>query len=46
MDYFDQYCDGDWYDLDDCSKRILKKMNMDDAYNVDPVATLGNWRSK
>ncbi len=46
MDYFDQYCDGDWYDLDNCYKKILNIMNMDDAYNVDPIATLGKWRSK
>jgi hypothetical protein len=46
MNYFDEYCDGDWYSLDDCTKNILKKMNMDDAYSVDPLNTLKNWRSR
>lgn len=46
MDYFDEYCDGDWYNIKDCSNSIIKKMNMEDAYNIGPIAILGNWRSK
>jgi hypothetical protein len=44
MNLFDKYCDGDWNSIDQCTKTILKKMNMDDVYNSDPINTLASWR--
>ena len=44
MNLFDKYCDGDWNNLDQCTKNVLKKMNMDDVYNADPMNTLATWR--
>lgn len=46
MNLFDKYCDGDWNNIDQCTKNILRKMNMDDVYSVDPMNTLSNWRSR
>lgn len=46
MNLFDKYCDGDWNNLDQCTKNILKKMNMDDVYNADPMNTLATWRTR
>jgi hypothetical protein len=46
MNLFDKYCDGDWNSIDQCTKSVLKKMSMDDVYNVDPMTTLASWRSR
>ena len=46
MNLFDKHCDADWNNLDQCTKNILKKMNMDDVYNADPVNTLATWRTR
>lgn len=46
MNLFDKYCDGNWNNLDQCIKDIVKKMNIEDAYNVDPKKSLEVWRSR
>jgi hypothetical protein len=28
MDLFDEYCISNWYVVDDCVKKIIKKINM------------------
>jgi hypothetical protein len=44
MNLFDKYCDGDWSNLDQCTRNVLQKMNMDDVNSVDPKTTLDTWR--
>ncbi len=45
MDLFDDYCDGDWNALEDCTASILKMMGMDDVPILHPIDdTLRSWK--
>lgn len=48
MDYmsaFDEYCDGDWNNLEECTRNVKKRISMDAVTVTDPVdRTLAHWR--
>lgn len=37
MDLFDDYCDGDWNNIEECTKNILQKMAIKDVSIVHPI---------
>jgi hypothetical protein len=45
MNLFDEYCDGDWNALQDCTAAILQKMGIDDVGILNPIDdTLRTWK--
>jgi len=37
MDLFDDYCDGDWNNIDDCTKNVIQNMGIKDASIIHPI---------
>ena len=37
MDLFDDYCDGDWNNIEECSKNIIEKMGIRDVSIIHPI---------
>lgn len=45
MSAFDEYCDGDWNNLEECTRNVKKRISMDAVTVTDPVdRTLAHWR--
>ena len=45
MDKFDEYCMGNWNDVDQCSKDILRQMGVTDSFHPNALYTLRLWDS-
>lgn len=45
MDKFDEYCMGNWNDVAQCSKDILKQMGVTDTFHPNALHTLRLWDS-
>lgn len=43
MSMFDDYCMGDWENVDQCTAQIMKKINLTDANMGNPSDTLSSW---
>ena len=46
MDNFDEWCDGDWYSVSICRKRILNQVNITDEPITNHIETLNLWKSR
>ena len=44
MNLFDEYCEGNWMNLDPCIQTILKKMNLKDTSMPNPDETIREWK--
>ena len=46
MNSFDEWCDGDWYGVTACRKRILNQLNITDEPITNQIETLNLWKSR